>query len=175
MNRRFNISYLSGYDLPVIGLKSGNFVQLHLITLCCIFFSFICAITVLIMSYRDNRHLKRFFQWREIDRFVAYIAISDGAFNFFHSMDHIHVFVTKDHVRPKALCQTYAFLLIEFIEAQVLMVNLVAINMFVLIFFEKKINFGRYDWKLLLWMFIVPTVTNVVALSLDTLGPNGAL
>ena len=32
------------------------------------------------------------------------------------------VFITRDHVRPPALCQTYAFLLIQFIEAQVLMV-----------------------------------------------------
>ena len=90
-------------------------------------------------------------------------------------MDHTHVFVTQDHVRPTELCQMYGFLLIECLEAQILLVNLVAINMFVLIYFNKKINFGRYDWKLLLWMFIVPTVTNIAALSADTLGPNGAL
>ena len=166
---------LSGYDLPVVGLTSGNFSQLHLIALCCIALSFISALTVLVMSCRDNRHLRGFFEWREIDRFVVYIAICDGSFNICHSMDHIHVFITKDHVRPKALCQTYAFLLVEFIEAQVLMVNLIAINMFVLIYFEKKLDFGRCDWKLLLWMFIVPTTTNVVALSFDRLGPNGAL
>ena len=163
-----------GYYLPLVGIASGDFNQLHISTLCCIALSFICALTVIIMSFRDNRRI-RFFQWREIDRFVTYIALSDGAFNIFHSMDHIHVFATQDHVRPKALCQAYAFLLIEFIEAQVLMVNLGAINMFVLIYFNKKINFGKYDWKLLLWMFIVPTATNVIALSTKTLGPNGAL
>ena len=164
----------NGYHLRLVGLESGDFSQLHIITLCCIFMSLTCAIAVLIMSFRDNKG-KRFADWREVDRFVTYIALCDGAFNIFHSMDHIHVFVTQDHIRPKVLCQVYAFLLIEFIEAQVLMVKMVAINMFALIYFNKKLNFGRFDWKLLLWMFIVPTATNIVALANDALGPNGAL
>ena len=90
-------------------------------------------------------------------------------------MDHLHVFLTHDHPKPQELCQLYSFLLIEFVGAQVLMVNLGAINMFVLLFFNKRINFGKYDWKLLFWMFGYPFAANVVALSTDTLGPNGTL
>ena len=183
MNTRFNYSHIvvreeppvDGYDLPIIGLSDGHFNQLHISTVCCLLLSCICSVTVLILSYKDNRHLKGFFRWRQIDRFVSYLALSNGSFNIVHSIDHLNVFVTQDHVRPKFLCQVYAILMIQFLEAQILMVNLVAINMFVLVYFNKRLDFGQFDWKLLMWMIAVPTTTNVVALSTDTLGSNGAL
>ena len=183
MNRGFNYAHLDiqeeppndGYDLPVIGLSDGNFNQLHISTICCLLVSCTCSVSVLIMSYIDNRNLKGFFHWRQIDRIVSYLALSNGSFNIVHSIDHLNVFATQDHVRPKFLCQGYAILMIQFLEAQILMVNLVAINMFVLIYFNKRLDFGRFDWKLLMWMIAVPTTTNVVAISTDTLGSNGAL
>ena len=164
----------SGYDLPLIGLDSGDFDQLHITALSCICISCISAVAVLYMSFNDHKAVG-FFQWRQISRFVAYMAFCDCSFNIIHSMDHLHIFITRDHPRPIHLCRLYAFLLIEFVGGQVLMINLVAVNMFVLIHFNKRINFGRFDWKMLLWMFGYPFVANIVAVCTDTLGPNGSL
>ncbi|XP_021344365.1 uncharacterized protein LOC110444301, partial [Mizuhopecten yessoensis] len=57
---------------------------------------------------------------------------------------------------------------------QNLMVNIVAINAFVLIFYRKKLYFGRYDWKILLWTFGTPFVGATIAGIAGQLGPNGA-
>ena len=169
-------NFRNGYDLPLLGLGSGFFDQLHITVLSCIALSSTSAIAVLYMSFKRGQHNNvGFFQWREINRFVVYMAICDLSFNIMHSMDHLHVFITREHAKPKELCQLYAFMLIEFIGGQVLMVNLVAVNMFLLIYFNKKIGLGRCDWKLLSWMFGYPFVVNIVALCTDTLGPNSSL
>ena len=171
-----SIKLRDGYDIPLVGLNTGEFDQLHITALCCIFASCVSAMAVICLSCNEKRHkVVGFFQWRQISRFVVYMAICDCSFNVIHSMDHLHVFITREHPQPRELCQLYAFLLVEFVGAQVLMVNLVAINMFVLIFFNKRINFGRFDWKLLLWMFGYPFVANIVGVCTNSLGPNGSL
>lgn len=53
------------------------------------------------------------------------------------------------------------------------MVNIIAINAFVLIYFKKQWKFGSYDWKLLAWIFGCPFVGAVIAGCLGQLGPNG--
>lgn len=164
-----------GYDLPLIGKEDGHFVQLHVTALVCIFLSLLSALAVLLISFRcDKQKLKTFFQWNKSERFVVYLALCDGFFNISHSMDHFDVLFREDHVHPLQLCDFYAFMLIEFCFAQILMVNVIAINAFLLIFFRKNIDFGRYDWRLLLWTFGVPLCIGSCALLLDTLGPNGA-
>ncbi|MEW8487868.1 MAG: hypothetical protein AB2705_22035 [Candidatus Thiodiazotropha sp.] len=82
---------------------------------------------------------------------------------------------TKDHVYPKELCQVYGFFIIIFISAQNLMVNIVAINVFTLIYFNKHLHFGRWDWKLLLWTFGVPVSGAIVAAFMRQFGTSGAL
>ena len=51
----------------------------------------------------------------------------------------------------------------------------VAVNAFMLIAFDKHLDFGRWDWKLLTWTFGVPFVGATVAGAAGTLGPNGVL
>ena len=178
LNKSINksIRLQSGYDLPLVGLATGDFEQLQITGLGCIFLSCISAIAVICMSYSEKEHkVVGFFKWRQISRFVVYMAICDCLFNVIHSMDHFHVLLTRKYPKPKELCELYAFLLVEFVGAQMLMINLVAVNMFVLIYFNKRINFGRCDWKLLLWMFGYPFAANVVGVCTDSLGPNGSL
>ena len=163
-----------GYDLPVYGLKQNQFLAIHIPALTCIVFSLISVICVLVFSFR-KKSARTFFSWTKSERFVVYLAVCDGLFNICHSMDHIHILVTKNHPYPRSLCEFYGFMLAEFITAQNLLVNIVSINAFVLIFFRTNINFGVYDYKLLLWTFGVPFVAGIVALSLGTMGPNGTL
>eukprot|EP00111_Clytia_hemisphaerica_P015028 TCONS_00044237-protein len=163
---------IDGWDLPVYGIEQGQFAAIHIPALTCIFLSLIAAICVLVFSFK-TKSFRTFFMWNKSERFVVYLAICDGLFNICHSLDHLHIFITHDHPYPKSLCEFYGFMLAEFITAQNLMVNVVSINAFVLIYFRTNMDFGKCDYKLLLWTFGLPFVAAIVALSLGTMGPNG--
>lgn len=165
----------SGYDLPVYGIDNGSFYYIHIPALCCIFTSFSCVVAVMILSFRRKNYKTFFSSWTKSERFIVYLAICDGGYNLFHSVDHLHYVIVKDHVRPEQLCEFYGFTLAVCIMGQNLMVNIVAINAFLLMYFEKNINFGKRDWKLLAWTFGLPFTGATIAGILGQLGPNGSL
>lgn len=164
----------SGYDLDVYGLKAGTFLSIHIPALTCICISFICAVIAITMSFRRQRYTSFFTKWSKSERFVVYLAACDGLFNVAHFTDHLHIVIARDHVRPKELCEFYGFTLAEFITAQNLMVNVVAINAFMLMYFNKNLEFGRWDWKLLTWTFGAPFLGATIAGILGHLGTNGS-
>ncbi|XP_052783007.1 uncharacterized protein LOC128219235 [Mya arenaria] len=55
----------------------------------------------------------------------------------------------------------------------ILMVNVVAINVFAMMFFNINISFGKFDGGLLLWAFGVPFVGALIAAMLNQFGPMG--
>ena len=164
----------SGYDLEVYGLANNSFYYIHIPALICISFSFTSVVITLTLSFR-RLGLFRFFSWSKSERFVVYLAICDGGYNVFHFVDHLHIVIVKNHVYPKQLCEFYGFTLAQFIMGQNLMVNIVAVNAFMLMYFNKKLNFGRRDWKLLAWTFGLPFLGAMIAGILGQLGPNGTL
>ena len=164
----------NGYDTELYGLNNGRFLAIHVPALICIFLSLISAVVVIVTSFTHQK-ISTYFSWTKSERFVVYIAICDGLFNVCHSMDHLHILVTKNHVYPPALCSFYGFMLAEMITAQNLLVNVVSINAYLIVYFRKNIDFGKYDWKLLIWMYGVPCVAGLIAVSSDTMGPNGVL
>ena len=117
----------------------------------------------------------RFYNWAKCDRFIVYMACFDALFNISHSMDHTHMLIAKDHVYPKELCSFYAFIMLQFFGGQNCLVLTIAINIFVAVHFKRQITFGNCDCYLLLAIIGIPLVEVVVALSLNTLGPHGAL
>ncbi|XP_065944530.1 uncharacterized protein [Magallana gigas] len=161
-----------GYDLPVYGLDTGWFLYIHVPALCCIFVSLFCASAVLIASFRSQS--RSFFSWMRSERFVVYLSMCDALFNLTHSMDHLQMVITKDHVYPVELCEFYSFFLEVFSSAQFLMTNVAAFNAFGLIFLKKQFELGKYDWKLLLFTFGVPFVLSICALNLGYYGPTGS-
>lgn len=163
-----------GYDLPVYGADTYLFYSLHIPALLCITASFVSAVIVLVLSY-TAKNIRTFFKWTKSERFVVYLAVCDGSFNLAHFTDHFHILVTRDHVYPKPLCQFYGLMLAEFITAQNLMVNIVAINAFLLMYFNRNLNFGTKDYRLLSWTFGIPLVGAATAALLKQLGPNGSL
>ena len=166
--------YRDGYDLPVYGLDIGQFYAIHIPALVCIFISLLSAVAVLLYSFK-GKNCKTFFTWTKSERFVVYMAIFDGLFNISHFTDHLHYIITRNHPTPRRVCELYGFLIAEFKAGQMLMVNVVAINAFVLIYFRKNINFGKWDRRLLLWTFGIPFVGAVIALCFGKMGPNGTL
>ena len=174
-NTQTNLSkkFESGYDLPIVGLDNGMFLTIHVPALTCIFCGFIGATTIMRSSIA--RRNTPFFKWTKCERFAIYIGLCDALFNIFHAMDHTYLLVTRSHIYPKPLCTFYNMMLVEFITAQLLMVYVIAINIFILISYGKDSNFGRKDWRLLLWVFGFPAVTALIALFLGILGPNGSM
>lgn len=162
-----------GYDLPIYGLDNNRFISLHLTALSCISISLAFSVIVITFSFRSSN--RRFFSRTKSERFVVYMALCDGLFNLAHSLDHLHILITKDHVRPRGLCVFYAFVIGEFISAQMFMVNIVSINAFSMIYMKKDMSFGKYDWRLLLFTFGIPFIVYLSAAILGKLGPTGAL
>ncbi|XP_076116751.1 adenosine receptor A3-like [Mytilus galloprovincialis] len=160
-----------GYDLPLFGLENHHFASLHLTALSCISISLTFSVIVLTLSFRNSNH--RFVCWTKSERLVVYMAICDGVFNLTHSLEHLQIYITKDHVRPRELCMFYSFVIGEFISAQMFMVNAVSINVFSMIYLGKDIHLGKYDWKLLLYTFGIPFVVHLVSAFLGKLGSTG--
>ncbi|XP_021341382.1 uncharacterized protein LOC110442214 [Mizuhopecten yessoensis] len=167
------MTYENGYDLPVFGLDNGSFYALHILAITCIFLSLCSALFIIIASVKQHG-LRTFFTWSKSERVVVYLAMCDACFNICHSLDHLHIILTQDHVKPASLCKFYSVNIVEFVFAQTLMVNAVAINVFVLIYFGKNIDFGKRDWRLLLWTFGTPFLIAMVLLLTGQLGPSGA-
>ncbi|XP_052792945.1 uncharacterized protein LOC128226882 [Mya arenaria] len=163
-----------GYDLPVYGIYNNTFYGIHIPALICIVTSFTCAIIAIVLSFMNKSRRTFFTAWSKSDRFIVYLAVCDGLFNTAHFTDHMHVVIVRNHVYPRQLCEFYGFTLAEFITAQNLMVNVIAVNAFMLMYFDRNINFGKYDWRLLTWTFGAPFVGASIAGALGQLGPNGA-
>ncbi|XP_062593174.1 uncharacterized protein LOC134254653 [Saccostrea cucullata] len=161
-----------GYDLDVYGLDTQWFLFIHIPALCCIFLSLFSASAVIIASFRSRT--RPFFSWTRSERFVVYLSLCDALFNVTHSMDHLQMVITKEHVYPRELCEFYSFFLGEFVSAQLLMTNVAAINAFALIYLHKEFKLGRYDWRLLLYTFGVPFVMSMCAVNLGYYGPSGS-
>lgn len=164
----------NGYAIPVYGLSNGTFYYIHIPAMICIASSFICAVIAIVLSFKRQNYHRFFTHWTKSERFIVYLALCDGLFNVSHFTDHMHIAVAKNHVYPLELCEFYGFTLALFITAQNLMVNIVAINAFMLIFFNKNLDFGCRDWRLLAWTFGAPFVGATIAGIAGQLGPNGA-
>ena len=166
----------SGYDLPVYGIGNGTFLQIHVTAISCIFCSIISGLGVIFVSYKEQSQISSsFFERRPIQRFFVYLAVCDVLFGSCHCLDHLHILITHDHVHPKGLCVFYAVMVNEFVVGQNLMVNVVAVNTFMMIYFEHRIDLGRYDWKVLLWIFGIPFIISLAAAGFDVFGPTGGL
>ena len=83
------------------------------------------------------------------------------------------VVIIKDHVRPKELCELFGFVTTIFSMAQNLVVGVIAINIFMMIYFRKNLKFGKHDWILLVVTFGIPLLIGAIAWILGLLGPNG--
>ncbi|WAR27748.1 hypothetical protein MAR_013452 [Mya arenaria] len=164
-----------GYDFPVYGLNNGMFYPLHIPSLVCTAISFACVIITLVLMIK-SRNIKSFFtSWSKSERFIHYMALCDGSYNIFHFATHAHVAVVQGPVYPRSVCVLYAFGMIVFVTAQSLLANLVAVNAFMLMYLDKYLNLGRYDWRLIAWVFGAPIIGSTFAAIFEQLGPTGAV
>jgi len=80
----------SGYDMEVDGRYDNRIYSIHGVALSCIFVSFIGAVMVVLLSFRQQ-DFRTFFRWSKPERFVVYLALCDALFNLCHAFDHSQV------------------------------------------------------------------------------------
>ncbi|WAR14913.1 hypothetical protein MAR_005018 [Mya arenaria] len=165
--------FKDGYDIPVYGLTNGMFYYIHIPAIVCLLASLSCAVATIVLSFKRGKAGEFFTKWSKRGRLVVYISACDGMFCVSHLMDHLQILFTLDHVRPKELCAFYGFVMTVFVVAQILIVNVVAVNAFVMMFLNKKISFGKYDSCLIIWAFGVPIFGATVAATYEQFGPMG--
>ncbi|WAR09709.1 hypothetical protein MAR_034785 [Mya arenaria] len=162
-----------GYDMPVYGIENGSFYYVHVPAIVFIVTSFTCALIAIICYFRNQDYKSFFTRWTKAERLIVYLSTCDVLFSLSHLMDHLHMVIARDHVRPKQLCSFYGFNLVVFVAAQILIVNVVAFNAFMMMYFHKNMHFGNRDWKLFLWTFVTHFVASIVAANFGQFGPNG--
>ncbi|WAR14454.1 hypothetical protein MAR_004559, partial [Mya arenaria] len=163
-----------GYDFPTYGIDNGLFYALHIPSLVCTVISFVSVIISLVILSRSRAFRQFFTSWTKSERFIVYMAICDGVYNLFHFATHMQNVVVRGPVYPRSICIFYGFSMLVCITAQNLLANVVAINAFMLMFLDKHLSLGRFDWRLLVWVYGLPSTGATVAAILDQLGPTGA-
>lgn len=164
----------SGYDVPPLGVSSGQFYAIHVTALVSICASLVCAISVLIYSFNHNKS-KHFVLWNKSERLIVYLAGGDTAFNVIHSSEHLQMLITKEHAHPRAFCEFHSFMTLTLCISQVFIVLFVATNIFCLMFLHKDIFLGKRDWKLLVPITTIPILIGIVSVASGKVGPSGAL
>ena len=114
-----------------------------------------------------------FWKWPIGERLVVYLATCDLLMSVSHTMDHAYMLAVRDHP-PVVACTIFAFFLHQFIMSQYLVLLIYAVGACSLIVFERKLSFGRRDWRLLVVAFGLPLIVGVIALCLGIFGPSGA-
>ena len=170
ITKNHTVPFDPGY-LPVMGLPGTDFYLIH-----------ICAIASLVtsicfsagtMTYLTRSRRLPFFRRTIGERLTIYLAVIDVLFGTIHLIDHLFMLITKQHV-PDIPCSIFGFLLVTLITAQALMVMVVAILAFIMVVWEKRINFGKYDWRILSFASGIPLAAAIVLVSAGWLGPQGA-
>ncbi|XP_052820271.1 uncharacterized protein LOC128246109 [Mya arenaria] len=161
------------FDLPVYWLANEMFYYIHIPAIVCLLASLSCAVATIVLFFKRRNAGEFFTKWSKGERLVVYISTCDGMFCASHLIDHLQILFSLDHVRPKELCAFYGFIMTLFVVAQILIVNVVAVNVFVMMFLNKKFSFGKYDSRLLIWAFVVPFTGATVAATYEQFGPMG--
>ena len=160
-------------NISVIGLEDGSFYSLQSCALVALSLSIITSAAVLIAIF--HRETKPFKSWNKNDRFIVYLAATDGLYSCVHFSDHLHMTITRDHVRPIEVCTLYVVLLVLFLFANALLVLSMSVNAFALVKYQKVLNFGRYDWRLFAAAISFSITEITIGWATDSIGPTGAL
>ncbi|XP_037075041.1 uncharacterized protein LOC119096309 isoform X2 [Pollicipes pollicipes] len=165
----------SGYDLPVQGLRDGNFEVVHCTAIACLLASLLSAAGTVLLTVGANQWKpSTFYSWTTGDRVLVYMAVFDGLFNLMHMMDHGMYLAQRGHVRPRQLCAFFGFMLSVFVIAQNVFVCFLALEACLMVFRLRPPNFGRHDWRPLAVSLGPGVLFSGVTWALDKLGPSGA-
>ncbi|KAJ3410994.1 hypothetical protein HDV05_002938 [Chytridiales sp. JEL 0842] len=90
------------------------------------------------------------------ERFPLYLAVLDLLWSLAHSIDHSWMVVTAGANPPPAACSALGATLGLFMMAEIMLVNLLAISMFLTVYMNWSLSYGKGDWILGVLTFGVP-------------------
>ena len=158
------------HGLAVYGLPGFRFYLIHITGLTSLSTSLTTSTSVLIYLLGCNR---KPVAGRPIgERLVIYLACFDTMYSICHIMDHSYMMAVTGHP-PDSACVYFAFNLNQFVIGQALIVIFTSVNAFVMVVKERKINLGKYDWKLISYALGIPFVVGILGVSTGHFGPTG--
>ncbi|KAI8834873.1 hypothetical protein BC829DRAFT_406906 [Chytridium lagenaria] len=137
---------------------------LHAVALLCIGLSMAGSLHMVFWTVRKGKY-------NTIgERFPLYVAILDFLWSVVHSIDHIYMMVAAGANPPPAMCSAIGAILSLFMLAQVMLLNLIAVSMFLSVYMGWNLSYGSYDWVLGVLTFGVPIGYVIVGLSVNAFG-----
>ncbi|KAJ3107564.1 hypothetical protein HDU97_003869 [Phlyctochytrium planicorne] len=106
------------------------------------------------------------------ERFPLYVAIIDFMWSVSHSIDHAMMLVNKGESPPPLVCKSLGAVLALFLMAQVMLLNIIAVSMFLTVYRGWALSYGKFDWILMVLTFGVPIAYTCVGLAVDAFGPD---
>ena len=107
------------------------------------------------------------------ERLVVYLAFCDLMLGISHSMDRAYMVATLAFP-PAPACKVFAYLLNEFVLSQAIIVLATAFNAYFMVVKVKRLNFGKYDWKLTSLAYGAPAIFGICFDSAGLFGPGFA-
>lgn len=95
------------------------------------------------------------------ERLIFYMAIMDGIYGINFTYDRSYSIITGGDFPPEAICTTIGFFGFYTACMQNLLVMLAAINAFIMVVEEKKLWLGKYDFRLFVFVFIIPLLLSL--------------
>ena len=105
-------------------------------------------------------------------RFPIYLSVFDMCWSTFHSLDH-YVILVPQYYPTHPLTDILGASLQIFLVAPATMVAIISASVYMNMFKQWKIDFGRYDWKLFALCLGIPIVMVIIGLPLGVFGPSG--
>ena len=116
-----------------------------------------------------------FFKWSVVNRFSMYNAVGDLLFYIAQiAYGTHHAVVDRLYKRfPSGWsCSVHAISILEFAYAQIFLSIAMSVYVFYLVYSNRHISFGKYDYRLLLLVFGMPLSVLVTAAYYDQLQRN---
>ncbi len=156
----------------LVGYPGTFFTQIHGTALGALALSMVASVviitTLLLEKPRCDMRKKK-----QVERFVIYLQTCDLLFNITHMSDHAYIFYWKAYP-PHNLCLAFAFVLQQFLLGTSLVTLSIAANTFVMVVMEKRLSFGRFDWRVWLVPMGIPLVFGITGVAIPYFGPAGA-
>ena len=156
--------------VPVYGLPGYRFYLIHYTGLGSLVTSLSFSTSLLVYLI----FLPKKAVWKRPigERLVIYLASFDTMYSICHIMDHSYMLAVTGHP-PDAACVYFGFNLNQFVLGQALIVIFTSVNAFVMVVKERKIDLGKYDWKLIVYALGVPFFVGILGVSTGHFGPAG--
>ncbi|KAJ3410993.1 hypothetical protein HDV05_002937 [Chytridiales sp. JEL 0842] len=106
------------------------------------------------------------------ERFPLYLSCLDLLWSISHTIDHSWYLATGGQSPPAQACAAMGGVLGLFMMAEIMLVNLLAISMFLTVYMNWSLSYGRKDWILGVLTFGVPVIFVTFGFAFQGFGPD---